>query len=80
MPGLRALLVGVNAYPVPVPPLTGCVNDVQAMAQTLVARVPQGDLQLLVLTDEQATRRAVTGGILAVVGAAALAVLHSRLR
>lgn len=63
MPELRALLVGIDAYPPPVPALMGCVNDVGAMAETLAARVPEADLSLLVLTNEQATRRAVTEAI-----------------
>jgi hypothetical protein len=63
MTSLRALLVGIDAYPAPVPPLIGCVNDVRAVAQTLVARVPQDDLHLLVLTNEQATREAVAEAI-----------------
>ena len=63
MPELRALLVGIDAYPPPVPPLLGCVNDVGAMAETLAARVPEADLSLLVLTNEQATRQAVTEAI-----------------
>lgn len=63
MASLHALLVGIDAYPDPVPPLIGCVNDVRAMADTLAARVPPEDLHLLVLADEQATRRAVTDAI-----------------
>lgn len=63
MPELRALLVGIDAYPPPVPPLLGCVNDVGAMAETLATRVPEPDLNLLVLTNEKATRRAVTEAI-----------------
>lgn len=63
MPELRAVLVGIDAYPPPVPPLMGCVNDVEAMAETLAAQVPEDDLRLLVLTNEQATRQAVTEAI-----------------
>ncbi|WP_353510960.1 caspase family protein [Intrasporangium sp.] len=63
MPELRALLVGIDAYPPPVPPLMGCVNDVTAMAETLALRIPEPDLSLLVLTNEQATRHAVTEAI-----------------
>lgn len=63
MTSLRALLVGIDAYAAPVPPLTGCVNDVREMAETLAARVPRDELDLLVLTDGQATRDAVTAAI-----------------
>ena len=63
MNSLRALLVGIDDYPTPIPPLVGCVNDVQGMAETLRARVPQESLDLLVLTNEGATRDAVTGAI-----------------
>ena len=52
MPELRAVLVGIDAYPPPVPPLMGCVNDVEAMAETLAAQVPEDDLRLL--ADERA--------------------------
>ncbi len=56
---LFAVLVGIDDYPVPVPPLLGCVNDVTAFAEVLRGRV--GDaLDLEVLTDAEATREAVT--------------------
>jgi hypothetical protein len=61
MPGrLHALLVGIDAYPAPVPPLSGCVNDVTVFADVLRQRVGQDDLDLLVVTDGDATREAVT--------------------
>lgn len=63
MPTLHALLVGIDGYPQPVPPLVGCVNDVTAMTETLTARVPPGDLDLRVLTNEEATRAAVVDAI-----------------
>ncbi len=63
MKTLRALLVGIDDYPSPIPPLVGCVNDVEAMAETLRARVPEASLDLLVLTNEQATRAGVTAAI-----------------
>jgi hypothetical protein len=58
---LHALLVGIDAYPAPVPALSGCVNDVTVFADVLRQRVAATDLDLLVLTDAQATREAVTG-------------------
>ena len=58
---LHALLVGIDAYPSPVPRLNGCVNDVTVFADVLRERIPAGDLDLLVMTDAEATRAAVTG-------------------
>ena len=53
----RALLVGINKYPSQ--PLNGCVNDVQDMANFLVAKCDfkMDDIRLLV--DERATRDAI---------------------
>ncbi|MGO4662763.1 caspase domain-containing protein [Terrabacter sp. 2TAF16] len=57
---LLALLVGIDAYPTPIPPLSGCVNDVTGFADVLRDRVGEDALDLVVLTDGQATRAAVT--------------------
>ena len=57
---LYALLVGIDAYPPPIPPLSGCVNDVTAFAEVLRDRVGEDALDLVVLTDAEATRAAVT--------------------
>jgi metacaspase-1 len=53
----RALLVGINKYPTQ--PLNGCVNDVQDMADFLVARCgfAMDDIRLLV--DNRATKKAI---------------------
>jgi hypothetical protein len=61
MPNLYALLVGINRYPDPIPRLTGCVNDVDALANYLQHRIhpESGNLYLRVLKDEAATRDAV---------------------
>jgi Caspase domain len=60
---LYALLVGIDAYPPPVPPLRGCANDVAAFADTLRGRMTDGQaLALKVLTDQEATRQAVIDG------------------
>lgn len=58
---LYALLVGINDYPQPVPKLSGCVNDVNAIATLLKNRIASDDLdiQLHTLLDEAATRDAV---------------------
>jgi len=57
---LHALLVGVDAYPPPVPALQGCVNDVTVFADVLRHRVGDDALDLLVVTDAAATRERVT--------------------
>ncbi|MEO7448473.1 MAG: caspase family protein [Humibacillus sp.] len=64
------LLVGIDDYPSPVPPLSGCVNDVRAFAEILTGRVAAEDLSLVVLTDADATRSAVTTGFATHLGAA----------
>ncbi|OFE16396.1 peptidase C14 caspase catalytic subunit p20 [Humibacillus sp. DSM 29435] len=61
-PHLYALLVGIDAYPAPVPTLRGCVGDVTAMETMLRARVGEPVVSAVVLTDAQATRAAVTDG------------------
>ncbi|WP_404392902.1 caspase domain-containing protein [Humibacillus xanthopallidus] len=55
-----ALLVGIDAYTGVVPPLSGCVNDVTAFSDILKGRVPAGELSMVIVTDEDATREAVT--------------------
>lgn len=57
---LYALLVGIDAYPAPIPRLSGCVNDVTSIADVLRERVTPDALDLVVLTDAEATRSAVT--------------------
>jgi pimeloyl-ACP methyl ester carboxylesterase len=56
-----ALLVGINAYPNPVPQLQGCINDIERVTSFLIERVADEghDLQLLQLYNEQATRQQV---------------------
>ncbi len=57
---LYALLVGIDAYPPPIPALSGCVNDVTGFAEVLRERVGADALDLVVLADGEATRSAVT--------------------
>ncbi|MEO1144241.1 MAG: caspase family protein [Cyanobacteria bacterium J06638_22] len=61
---IYALLVGIDDYPAPIPPLRGCVNDVQMWQQYLQIRVAQAGetLHLRVLQNEQATREAIIQG------------------
>ncbi|MGF1523202.1 MAG: caspase family protein [Leptolyngbyaceae cyanobacterium] len=58
MPTFYALLVGINQYPEPIPPLIGCTNDVAAMAAYLRVQVAAAgmQLQLCILKNEEATR------------------------
>ena len=37
-----ALLIGIDDYPRPIPPLRGCVNDIDAFASYLSERVAKG--------------------------------------
>ena len=53
-----ALLVGIDAYPPPVPWLAGCRNDVTDLSTFLEGRL--GDrLRLVTLLDREATRQAI---------------------
>ena len=58
---IYALFAGIDAYPSPVNPLSGCVNDVTRMRDLLAARLSgPGDRFLpLLLADAQATRQGV---------------------
>ncbi|HET8950015.1 MAG TPA: caspase family protein [Solirubrobacteraceae bacterium] len=55
---VRALLVGIDAYPDPVPRLHGCVADITAFEALLRARAEAAgdDAEILTLTDGEATR------------------------
>lgn len=57
-PKIYALLVGIDKYPAPVPPLEGCVNDMLAVKEFLENRTNREgyDLDLSYLIDEDATR------------------------
>lgn len=61
MPAFYALLVGINQYPDPIPPLIGCTNDVDAMAVYLREQVAAAGLhlQLCLLKNQEATREQV---------------------
>lgn len=61
---IYTLLVGIDAYPNPVTPLHGCVNDIHRIEQLLAERVTTvGDHWApLVLTDAAATRDAIIAG------------------
>jgi hypothetical protein len=59
-----SLLVGIDAYPAPVPALHGCVNDVVAISDLLRQQVAGKGLRLEpeTLINQQATRQAVIDG------------------
>lgn len=59
MPSLYALLVAINAYPEPVSPLDGCLNDADSIEALLRARFDAPSLHLLRIQESAATRRAV---------------------
>ena len=57
-----ALLVGIDAYLPPLTPLYGCRNDIAALETYLRARA-DGDLDLRMLLDADATRDTVIAGV-----------------
>jgi hypothetical protein len=59
---VHALLVGIDAYQDPIPPLRGAVRDIRRAAEFLRVRVPAGELFPVVLTDAVATRAAIIDG------------------
>ena len=64
MKNIYALLVGIDAYTHPIPPLQGCVNDIRAISEYLQGRVTQADYQLHLRTlyDADATRQGIIDG------------------
>ncbi|MEM7016325.1 MAG: caspase family protein [Pseudomonadota bacterium] len=56
---LYALFVGIDAYPQPVSPLEGCVNDVRAVEAALKERLAGEEFHSQMLTDAQATRKGI---------------------
>lgn len=61
---LYGLLVGIDRYRPPIPPLGGCVNDVEAVATLLSDFAAGGEFrpELKLLRDAEATRAAVVEG------------------
>jgi pimeloyl-ACP methyl ester carboxylesterase len=59
MSTVYALLVGIDSYAAPVPPLRGCEADVDAIHDLLVNRIPDGQLDIHRLVNEQAKRQNV---------------------
>jgi hypothetical protein len=70
---IHALLIGIDDYPSPVPPLRGCVNDIDAFAAYLSERVARDKgvaLRLKSLKNGEATRAAVISAFRGHLGAA----------
>lgn len=61
---LYGLLVAIDQYRPPVPPLNGCVNDIEAVKELLEDLAAKGDfeLKLRILKDAEATRSSVIDG------------------
>lgn len=61
-----ALVVGIDKYPAPVPPLAGCVNDIEAFESFLHASASTEGAQIQVrkLLDQQATRANIIAGFI----------------
>lgn len=59
----KALLVGVNAYPAPIPILRGCLNDVMQMKSILTRYYAFAEQDICILTDEAATRQGILDGL-----------------
>ena len=59
----RALCVGINKYPIPGNDLMGCVNDANGWRDLLVEQFGFADADVAVVTDSDATRRAMIEGL-----------------
>jgi hypothetical protein len=61
---IYALLVGIDEYVSPVPPLRGCVNDIMAIKEYLEGRISKDGykLHLRTLLNQDATRQAIIEG------------------
>ncbi|PHN08311.1 caspase family protein [Flavilitoribacter nigricans] len=61
-PQLYGLLVAIDDYSLPVPPLGGCVNDIRKVKNYLETKHQDLQPQLLVLENEAATKAAIVDG------------------
>ncbi len=59
----RAVLIGINKYQVPGSDLNGCVNDVKNLSGALRAYYGFKSKDITVLTDLQATKKAMQSAI-----------------
>lgn len=62
-PRKLALLIGINQYSPPIAPLRGCVNDVELQARLLRDRYGFLPEDIVMLTDEEATRQGIVEAI-----------------
>lgn len=63
---IYGLLVGIDQYEAPINPLHGCINDIEAMQTFLTNRIDQKEYQLdlIVLKNQQAKRKAIIDNFL----------------
>ncbi|MBE9001368.1 MULTISPECIES: caspase family protein [unclassified Nostoc] len=61
---IYALLVGIDEYLNPIPPLKGCINDILNLKEYFLGRItPKGySLNLRILLNQDATRQAIMDG------------------
>lgn len=63
MPTKKAFLVGINSYKNPSFSLRGCVNDVDSLAQVLIATRGFAPDDITILKDAQATQAGIMNGV-----------------
>lgn len=61
-PNLFGLLIAIDDYPSPVPPLGGCVNDIRKIKHHLETHQKELNPELVVLENEAATKSAIVDG------------------
>ncbi len=61
---IYALLIAIDSYRHPVPPLSGCVQDSKEVQAYLEGTIPSDQLKLQTLRNEQATRKNVVDAFL----------------
>jgi pimeloyl-ACP methyl ester carboxylesterase len=65
-----ALLVGIDRYQPPVPPLSGCVADIETMHTFLRERISEENRRIITLKNDEATYAAVADAFLSHLGQA----------
>lgn len=63
MPAKKALLVGINSYKKSEFALKGCINDIDSLAQVLIAIRGFAPGDIVILKDAQATQAAIMDGV-----------------
>lgn len=59
-PKLIALLVAIDNYPDPIPSLNGCIGDLEKIASYLESESGYFDINILRLTDQEATKESIS--------------------